>query len=408
MNHEALNLQTVVIVDDDPIMTAITESFFGKRGVERIHTASNGRQALELLDAITYPIDFLLCDLNMPEMDGVQFLRHLKDRRFSGHIAILSGEDDAVVRMAHNLAQTHDLNIEGTLKKPVKLNELEALVRNLCAPAQGQANSSPVLATVNDLRNALFSGDLRPHFQPKVETATGRVAGAEALARWIHPSLGVIGPNFFLPMAEQNGLMASLTNRIINSSLQHMAEWREAKFEPKISINLGAEAIERVDFPDDMAARVRDAGLDCKQIVFEITESQIVAKTATSSEVLTRLRMMGFGISIDDFGTGYSNITQLREFPFTELKIDQSFIRGAAEDPFARTSVEASVNLGKQLDLRLVAEGVETVEQWVYVVSAQVDEVQGYYIAKPMPADEFPGWAQEYERQSPIRAIVGG
>ena len=180
MNHAALNLQTVVIVDDDPIMTAIIESFFSKRGVGRVHTAVNGRRALELLDTVTYPIDFLLCDLNMPEMDGVQFLRHLKDRRFAGHLAILSGESDAVVRMAHNLAQTHDLNIAGSLKKPVKLNELEALVGNLATPAQVQSHGTPVLATPNDSRRS-HGRRTASHFQPKIECATGRVSGAEAL-----------------------------------------------------------------------------------------------------------------------------------------------------------------------------------------------------------------------------------
>ena len=162
-------------------------------------------------------------------------------------------------------------------------------------------------------------------------------------------------------------------------------------------MNLAADTLTRIEFPDQIAARLDAAGIECSKLVFEITERQLVAKTTTSSEVLARLRLMGCGISIDDFGTGYSNIEQLREFPFTELKIDQSFIRSAAEDRFAHTSVEASISLGNQLDLRLVAEGVETAAELEYVTAAGVDEVQGYYIGRPMPAEEFADWVLDYE-----------
>ena len=390
-------LETVLIVDDDPILSAIADVFFQKRGVRNVHCATNGRTALELVDGLSEKIDFVLCDLNMPELDGIQFLRHLKDRQFNGQIVILSGEQQSVVRTAENLAQAHNLNVVGTLGKPLKLKDLEALVAGFAPADAPAASSAPVLATVADLKNALISGDVTPYFQPKVEIATGKVVGAEALARWIHPKLGMIEPDIFVPMAEQNDLMAALTEHMIAASVDNMVAWRKLRFEPKVSINLSAESLSQIDFPDRMAVRLGAAGLDCAKVVLEITERQLVAKNATSSEVLARLRLMGFGISIDDFGTGYSNIEQLREFPFTELKIDQSFIREAAQDQFSRTSVEASINLGKQLDLRLVAEGVETAEDWDYVTSAGIDEVQGYYVARPMPADELAAWAVDFE-----------
>ena len=165
-----------------------------------------------------------------------------------------------------------------------------------------------------------------------------------------------------------------------------MAEWRQQNFTPKVSVNLSAETLNLIDFPDEMAARMAAAQLECASMVFEMTESQLLVRSSMSSEILARLRIMGFGVSIDDFGTGYSNIEQLREFPFSELKIDQSFIREASHDKFARASVEASTKLGKHLDLNLVAEGVETEEEWDFVAKSGIDQVQGYYIAKPMPA----------------------
>jgi len=391
------DLNSVLIVDDDPILRAIVEVFFQKRGVQHLHIADDGNSALEIVDEQDNKIDFILCDLNMPEMDGIQFLRHLKDRNFLGRIAILSGAHASVVKSAGNLAEAHKLNIVGTLAKPLNIRNLEELVGQLETPSEQANPVAPVLATVHDLKTALMNGDVVPYFQPKVDVATRRVNGAEALARWLHPQLGIIGPNFFIPMAQQNALMGLLTECMITRTIDLMAEWRQQNFTPKVSVNLSAETLNLIDFPDEMAARMAAAQLECASMVFEMTESQLLVRSSMSSEILARLRIMGFGVSIDDFGTGYSNIEQLREFPFSELKIDQSFIREASHDKFARASVEASTKLGKHLDLNLVAEGVETEEEWDFVAKSGIDQVQGYYIAKPMPASEFPGWVQEYE-----------
>ncbi len=405
ITNNTCGLASVLIVDDDPVMCAIAEMFFQKRGVAKVHTAVNGHHGLQLVDQFAGEIDFILCDLNMPELDGIQFLRHLKDREFRGHIAILSGEKAAVVKTAQSLAQAHNLNIVGALAKPLKMNDLEEIVNRINKPAEKAATSVPVLATVHDLRHALVSREVVPFYQPKIDVMSHAVCGAEALARWLHPNLGMIGPNFFIPMAEQNGLLGQLTDVIISASIDNLMLWRQRNVNPKISINLGADALNRIEFPDEMSARMGTAGIDCGTVVFEITERQLVEKSTISSEVLARLRIMGFGISIDDFGTGYSNIEQLREYPFSELKIDQTFIREATRDQFARASVEASTKLGKQLDLRLVAEGVETEEDWNFVAASGIDEVQGYYIAKPMPASAFADWVTDYEARVTRRPV---
>lgn len=395
--NAASKFSGVLIVDDDPVLVAITEMFFQKRGAANVHSAHDGAHGLEVLDRYSDTIDFILCDLNMPQMDGIQFLRHLKDRNYRGHLAILSGEQSAILKTAKGLAQSHNLNIVGALTKPLKIYDLEVVLAELNAPHNEGVPTAPVLATVHDLRHALVNGSVVPYFQPKVSVEKRLVCGAEALARWIHPSLGVIGPNFFIPMAEQNGLMGQLTQKMFDQAIASAVMWGKRAVAPKVSVNIGSESLNRIEFPDQIAAQIGAAGLECTSFVLEITERQLVEKNATSSEVLARLRIMGFGISIDDFGTGYSNIEQLREFPFTELKIDQSFIREASHDQFARTSVEASTNLGKQLGLRLVAEGVETEEDWQFVSETGIDEVQGYYVAKPMPADEFADWVLQYE-----------
>ena len=402
-------IATALIVDDDPVLCAIAEMFFQKRGIRKVLTAVNGHHGLQLVDQFAGAIDFILCDLNMPELDGVQFLRHLKDRNFRGHIAILSGEQEAVVKVAEGIAKSHNLKILGALAKPLRMGDLEEIVSRIDTPVQEASASAPVLATVHDFRHALQTGDVTAYYQPKVDVLTKAVCGAEALARWLHPTLGLIGPNFFVPMAEQNGLAGGLTERIVSATIENMMIWRMRNLTPKVSINLDAGTLQRIEFPDEIAAKMRAAGLECSSVVFEITERQLVERSTTSAEVLARLRIMGFGVSIDDFGTGYSNIEQLREFPFSELKIDQSFIREVHHDQFARASVEASIKLGRQLQLRIVAEGIETQEDWDFVAAAGIDEVQGYLIAKAMPASQFNDWAVEYadrQKSSRIRRAV--
>jgi len=396
MTDTRFDFDRVLVIDDDPILNAIVQSFFQKRGVKDIQTAADGRAALDIVDRFAGQIDFILCDLNMPELDGLQFLRHLNDRKFDGQIAIISGEQDTLVRAAERLAHAHSLNVVGTLGKPLKLNELEKLSVQASTNRTARASASPMLATVHDLRSALHGGGVVPFYQPKVGVRNNQVCGAEALARWTHPELGVIGPNFFLPMAEENDLMPLLTERIVSAAIEDLRAWREFRLEPKVSINLCSATVNDVTFPDRMAEILEGAGLAPSKMVFEVTERQLTSNNAHASEVLARLRIMGFGVSIDDFGTGYSNIERLREFPFTELKIDQSFVRDAQHDRFADASVEASVILGKQLQLSIVAEGVETSEQLEYVIEKGVDEVQGYYFARPMAVGDFAAWVRSH------------
>ena len=226
---------------------------------------------------------------------------------------------------------------------------------------------------------------------------SGKVIGAEALARWNHPGFGVISPAHFIPMAEQNDLYGLLTETMLTAAVYDAAHWREEGIEVALSINVTSEALDDIAFPDVLTKIVEAAGAETSDITLEFGESRIQTWSADAAAAVGRLRGKGFGVSIDDFGTGYSDIQQLRDYPFTELKIDQSLIRKSATDLFARASVENSVYLGKQLGLELVAEGVETGEEYEFVRGLGIDMVQGYYIAKPMPAAEFESWLRGQE-----------
>ena len=211
--------------------------------------------------------------------------------------------------------------------------------------------------------------------------------GVEALARWEHPTNGLISPVSFLPTIEGNGLTTKLTFLMFRRAFADMAKWRESGIEIKVALNVTATEVADLAFPSKVQDLLREFAIEPNKIVIEITENEVLEFNATSMEVLTRLRLMGIDIAIDDFGTGYSNLKTLKEFPYTELKIDQAFIRGMTKDSFSQETVRVAATLGRQLNMRLLAEGVETADEWEFVKSRGIDEVQGFYIAKPMSAD---------------------
>ena len=389
MNAISLPYRGVLIVDDDPIMTSVTRGFLEHTGIESILEASDGHQALSILDQSTEPIDFIFCDLNMPKMDGLQFLRHLAGRQFTGEICIVSGEDQSIIRSAEILAKKYKLRNRGALNKPVTLDKLVTLLsdrQNVDAKAQAAQASN---FSRSDLVFALVNRDLRTFYQPKIDTRTGELSGAEALARWTHPDLGPIPPSSFIPVAEREGLIDTVTGTVLRETLTALSRWTPTLPAMKLAVNLSGEILSNVELPDLLVNLCREADVDPARVVLEVTESRVLADSVLPVEVMGRLRMHKFELSIDDFGTGYSNIERLREYPFTELKIDQAFIRNAANDPFAMKCVTASVDLGRALGLRLVAEGVETAEEFAFVTDLGVDEVQGFFFSHALSFDDF-------------------
>ena len=387
MTDTPLPFRSVLIVDDDPIMTSVTKGYLQHQGVGLICEACDGHEALNTLENAELPFDLIFCDLNMPKMDGLQFLRHLAERRYQGEICIVSGEDKSIIRSAEILASKYKLRNRGALSKPVTLDKLITLLTD-----QGSAeerDSKTLDYTRSDLVFALVNRNLRTFYQPKIDTRTGALVGAEALARWTHPELGPIPPSSFIPVAEKEGLIDAVTGSVLRETLSALSKWTVSQPDLKMAVNLSGEILGNVELPDLLLNLCRDANVDPSRVVLEVTESRVLADSILPVEVMGRLRMNRFELSIDDFGTGYSNIERLREYPFTELKIDQAFIRNAANDPFALKCVTASVDLGRALGLRLVAEGVETAEEFAFVTDLGVDEVQGYYFSHALSFEDF-------------------
>jgi len=321
----------------------------------------------------------VVLDLQMPGADGIELLRYLGERGSKAQVLVASGMDQRVLATAEQIGRSQGLSMLGALQKPILLNDLEATLRRCL---RGDTPVTPAaLAAALDKREILV------HYQPKAtRVAPGKwiVEGVEALARWQHPALGFISPARFIPLAEKNGLIRRLTEQVLEMSLAQCRTWDAAGLQLSVAVNLSPQLLNDLSFPDQVARMAAQVGADARRVIFEVTESAAMFDPGTTMDVLTRMRVKNFGLSIDDFGTGYSSLKQLYLMPFSELKIDTSFVRDVFAHEDARTMVETMILLAHKLRLTACAEGVESQEVLDFLDAADCDRAQGYFIGRPM------------------------
>ncbi len=395
------NAPSVLLIDDDQLILDIEQTMLNKLGVKQITTATNGHLALELINQATEPFDLILCDLLMPEMDGVEFLRHIGENKYCGAIALVSGVDERVLNTAMKLASYHRLNVLGVLNKPLDPGAIETMLGRLSSEPAGKQSSQgkyvPPKISADDLRRGLEDGQISAFYQPQVDVTSKKVVGLEALARWIHPIHGIIPPDIFIPLAEKKGLIDDLTRSIYHQAVVFAATLFRQGYTINMSVNMSLETLHDLGWPEFAVKETVQAGISPSQIILEVTESRLINNLSTALEILARLRLRGFRLSIDDFGTGYSSMEQLQRIPACELKIDKAFVSGAADDMSTNTILESSVYLGKRLNMSIVAEGVETQQDWDRVAALGCDLVQGYFIAKPMDEENLTTWLKQWK-----------
>jgi diguanylate cyclase (GGDEF)-like protein len=258
------------------------------------------------------------------------------------------------------------------------------------------------LALLGELRRAIDNRQLVLHYQPKVDAHTGQMLGVEALVRWQHPDHGLIPPNDFIPLAERTGLIGPLTTYVLDAALHQCHDWRQAGHELAIAVNVSARSLLDLAFPDQVAGLLARWELPARLLVVEITESTIMTDPTHALEILGRLNIMGVQIAIDDFGTGYSSMAHLKTLPVHELKVDRSFVSHMVSNTRDAVIVRSTVDLGRNLGLRVVAEGVEDPATLQQLDGLGCDAIQGYYISRPVPPDDLIHWLEEYQAVKPV------
>jgi EAL domain-containing protein (putative c-di-GMP-specific phosphodiesterase class I) len=234
------------------------------------------------------------------------------------------------------------------------------------------------------------------------------VHGVEALARWNHPTLGLVHPDQFIPMAEQHGLIHRLTLQVMNQAMLQTALWNAQGMDLSVAINLSPVLLESPDLLQEIAGLQQCFGLRAEQVVLEITETSLMRDLSVALAVLTRLRLRGFGLSLDDYGTGFSSMQQLARIPFTELKIDRSFVHGVHQRETVQVMLRSALEMANRLGLNTVAEGVESLQDWRLLQEYGCTFVQGWLMAKAMPALELADWAHDHEaRKQTLRPQMG-
>jgi len=344
--------------------------------------------------------EFITIDLVMPELDGVEVMRLLAERNCGARIVISSGVGTRVLEAARRSASEHGLSIAGVVSKPISIDALQVLIGDGIESRKPRSKSNQSVVrrefgfAKSDLLQALDHHEFAMVYQPKIDCMTGTAAGFEALVRWNHPENGMILPDNFIPLAEESGLIDALTEQIFDQSLA----WFSQSFphsHMKLSLNISAKSLTDLHLVDSLSGLCRTYSISPERIVLELTETSAMVDPILSLDLMTRLRVKGFQLSIDDFGTGYSSMVQLVRMPFSEIKVDKSFVMHEYQSRESRSVIKSIIDLGHSLGLQVAAEGVDSADTLAYLNSLGCDLAQGYLIAHPMPGEAIQGWIEQ-------------
>lgn len=358
-----------------------------------ILVAENGRIGVQLAKA-EIP-DLIICDIMMPELDGYGVLTALRQDWATATIPLifLTAKADR-----SDMRQGMQLGADDYLIKPVTPAELlQAIATRLERQAaiierytNMKLGSSKRLALEVSLRHALEREEFQVYYQPRVDLQTGEIISAEALLRWNHPERGLVLPAEFIPIAEETGLIIPIGEWVLRTACVQAKAWQVAHLAPiQVAVNLSARQLIQNNLTKKIFQILTEKNLEHNFLELEITESLLMQDAENASKTLRELRSIGVSISIDDFGAGYSSLNYLHKFQFDTLKIDRSFIRNIANNPENAVITKAMIQMAHGLNLKVIAEGVETEAELAFLCQQQCNAIQGYLFSRPVPAAEF-------------------
>jgi len=384
------NFNRLLIVEQDAAVVDLVGKVAKDAGYAVASAASSASFA-ELLES--FQPSLVIIEPNLPDADAVELLTSLAARASTANVLLIGSVDERIHAAAHELRASRGLATPVTLEKPLVATELGT---RLTAMLHRSADLD-----ADDVRRGITSREFVPYYQPKVALVDGGwvVDGVEALARWQHPSCGLVMPTRFIPLAERTGLIAELTSTMLKAALLQVREWQEQGLRLTCAVNLPPSLVTDLTFPDRVAELLADSGVDGSQLVLEITETATIQNPTATMAILTRLRVKRIGLSLDDFGTGYSSLTQLFEMPFNEMKIDKSLVMNVPNSREANTMIASLIELGHNLGLKICAEGVESRGALDMLAKIGCDRCQGYFISRAIPSSEVASFAARWNEE---------
>lgn len=387
-----------VVLEADPDVAAVLSLQLDVLGMESRYYSHS---SLLLNDILRRQPQLVIMGLELGADDSISLLRRLGECHYRGSVLLLSGVEAKITRIAERVGETLGLNMLGSLDKPMRMVDLRQ-----CLDSVGVGRERPIetcrepVFTCDELEHALHAGELTLHYQPQFELSSGRLSGVEALVRWAHPELGLIGPGNFLPLLslEQS---KRLTSHVLTQAQYDAAQWARAGVTPTLSVNVTADDM----MSPDLLALTRMRSPGDPSLVLEITETAAMDDELLGSEVAARLCLSGLEMSVDDFGIGFSSLARLQSLPISELKIDRSFVRLVQQEAQSAAIVEAVALLGRRMGIRVVAEGVEDMACLPLLERFGCTHVQGFGLARPMPAPDILALGTHHEA---IRASSAG
>ncbi|WP_181017174.1 EAL domain-containing response regulator [Pseudomonas syringae] len=398
----------VLILEDHPFQLMALHQMLNANQVFDVLVADSVEVARLSLQS-RGPVDIAICDLQMEGPDGLELIRFMAENGLARALIIVSCSAACVLEGAAQLALAQGLNVLGYVQKPASAGALYELLeaygpgRSDCIEQTSPGSAFRALSAI-ELFDPTGSGPIdvasiaeqwTTYFQPKV-SLQGELLGAEALVRWQHPVYGLLAPGRFIEAIEAEGLTVALTWRVLDQALQFSAQAMREQGEPlSVAVNIDPQVLQQLDFAEQITQALARHGVPATALTLEILEQDAARPETWQLEGLLRLCMQGCKLSIDDFGMGASNIDRLLQLPFSELKIPTEFVRGMADDARKSAVVAGALLMAQRLSMSVVVEGVETIEDVHSLLALGDPAIQGYFIARPMPASAFMRWVAE-------------
>ncbi|MCO7580380.1 MULTISPECIES: EAL domain-containing protein [Pseudomonas chlororaphis group] len=390
---------TVMVLEDEPFQRLVTVTALEKALQGRILQAADGDEGIAILTAYG-SVDIVLCDLKVTGTDGLAFLRYASSSGKVGAVALCSELAPELRQATISMIHCLGMNFLGDLEKPFKLEGFRLLVKRY----REYCRSTPVvlptteLPPLRDVLCGLDNGEFEAYYQPKVTLDGQRLVGAEVLARWTHPQWGVLAPAHFLPVMEQHDLIDRVFWQLFHQGLALLRKLIAKGKLISLAFNLHPAQLASSELTGRIAEALKKSQVAAASVIFEIAETGIVSAPTSSLENLVRLRMLGCGLAMDDFGAGHSLLEKFSELPFSELKLDATFLRKMQSQPKNAAIISCSVALAKALGISLVIKGVENAEQRTQLVELGGTIAQGFLFARPMPESHFIDFCIEQTR----------